>query len=276
MYRLVATTTQSTGPDTRVVRQRYDLRGNVIGNTERDRQRGTGGARRQPDPGADRRDWSDYGTTLTYDKADRLLSSTDPDNNKRFFYYDADGRLAYEVDPLGQVTGHAHDSHGRTIEVRQYEIPIVSLSGLKGGDVTAAFLGLFGASGTDSTIVTAYNVDDTVKQTTDPNGVVTTFGYNSFQEVATTIEAYGTGVARATSYAFDRRGLLVVSIVDDGDLTHKRITASYGHDAFGRAITLTNSLNKVATSTYDRKGRLKTETVSPDDGTTLYTTTYHY
>ena len=91
MYRLVATTTQSTGPDTRVVRQRYDLRGNVIGTLN-----GIGSAALAALGGSPTQAQidgicSDYGTTLTYDKADRLLSSTDPNNNKRFFYYDADG-----------------------------------------------------------------------------------------------------------------------------------------------------------------------------------------
>jgi YD repeat-containing protein len=278
MYRLAATTTQSGGPDTRVMRQRYDLRGNVIG-----RLNGIGSAALAALGGSPTQAqidavWADLGTTLTYDRADRLLYSTDPNGNRILYYYDTDGRLGFEIDPLGQVTGHVYDSHGRQTQAIVYDSPLTSLSGMNGGDVTAGLLSAIAAiaSASDTSAFTAYNADDTVKQVTDPNGVVTAITYNGFRETATRIEASGTGIARTTTYAYDRRGLLKTQVVDAGIGSHRNITTTYGYDAFGRAVTLTNALNKVATSTYDRKGRLKTQTVSPNGGATLYTTTYHY
>jgi YD repeat-containing protein len=192
MYRLVSTT-DATGARTY---QRYDLHGNVTGMVG-----GVGSASLPGSPTAAQIDAAiaASGSSFVYDKANRLIASTDANGNRALNYYDADGQLAYQVDPLGSVTEYRYDSFGRNTDVIVHgaRISAGTLATLKGGQasaIAATVAGLASLS-TDSRIQTAYDVIGQVRAARDALGHVTRYDYNSFGELTTQTSALESGLS---------------------------------------------------------------------------------
>ncbi|HYC68886.1 pesticin C-terminus-like muramidase [Brevundimonas sp.] len=273
LRRLVSVTTDVVSGDDRTTLQRYDRRGRLIGQLTAQGAvalAALGGSPTKADVDQIYRRW---GTTYTYDDADRLIAQTDRDGTyaaagaKTLFFYDADGRLTHEVNALGEVVQHSYDALGRLIETREH-IGRISTAGLTGGPAVAALTSLIVNSGSDRRTAYAYNVDDTVKQTTvwvssaasaagTTNSVTTAFGYNAFGEMASRTdqlgEFNGAVVNRLSTYARDRRGAVTQTVEDSGGID--RVTSAT-YDAFGRAITTTDARNKMRSNSYDRAGRI--------------------
>ncbi|HEV2818693.1 MAG TPA: hypothetical protein VGW40_15895, partial [Allosphingosinicella sp.] len=66
-----------------------------------------------------------------------------------------------------------------------------------------------------------------------------------------------------TSYSYDRRGQVKIQIVDAA-AGGKAITTTYGYDAFGRAVQLTDPAGEVTATAYDRAGRVLSTTDALD------------
>ncbi len=278
MRRLVSTVTQAGGADPRTYSQRYDLQGRLSSELS-----GDGNAELAAHPADIEQIYTDYGTSYAYDAAGRLVSKTGPRGTaagavapRTLYYYNADGALIYEVSAAGEVAKYAYNAFGERTDTFVYTTR-VDMGSLAGGTDASPLVSLL--TGTPDTLShTDFNVDGTVKQVIDARSTVTTYSYNAFGELASDVAASGDAAALRTDHLYDRRGLLKSVIADVGDplLGHKNILTSYGYDAFGREVTLTNALTKVTISTYDRAGRLKSTSVSPDGGTTHYVTGYTY
>jgi YD repeat-containing protein len=192
MYRL-ASTTDATGARTY---QRYDLHGNVTGIVG-----GVGSAGLPGSPTAAQIDVAiaASGSSFVYDKANRLIASTDANGNRALNYYDADGQLAYQVNPLGSVTEYRYDSFGRNTDVIVHGARISggTLATLKGGQASAIAATVAGIASlsTDSRIQTAYDVAGQVRATRDALGHVTRYDYNSFGELTIQTSPLESGVA---------------------------------------------------------------------------------
>jgi len=72
-----------------------------------------------------------------------------------------------------------------------------------------------------------------------------------------------------TSFAYDRRGQVKTQIVDAAP-GGKAITTTYGYDAFGRSVQLTDPAGEVTATAYDRAGRVLS-TTDALDGVTSFT-----
>ena len=95
-----------------------------------------------------------------------------------------------------------------------------------------------------TTSFSAYNGLGQVGQTTDANGVVTTFTYNPNGTVATSSQTIA-GSARTTSYAYDRARNLTDKFHPGGSVSRLR------YNNFERVESTGNALNEFVTAAYD-------------------------
>ncbi|WP_165959580.1 polymorphic toxin-type HINT domain-containing protein [Nonomuraea longispora] len=230
-------------------------------------------------------------TSLTYDAAGQLTSTTDPRGHTTTFDYDKLGRqvrvtdpapegqqggtwvteydMAGEklatVDPTGARTGATYDDLGRQITATQIERK----------PSTASY-------------TTTMEYDDAgrlVKQTA-PGGKVTTYGVNAAGEVTSVTDPNN----NTTGMAYDLAGRLIKTTDPNGnattagyDLAGRQITAKdldrsggvlrtyrFGHDAAGNKTSLTSPEGHVTQQTFDALGRPTTliEPVSEEESIT--------
>ncbi|QNA86661.1 LysM peptidoglycan-binding domain-containing protein [Sphingomonas sp. So64.6b] len=268
MRQLVSTVTQAGGTDPRTYSQRYDGLGRLTSELS-----GVGNAVlagiTSPTQAQIDQVYIDYGTTYSYDKADRLIAKREPRGletagARTLYYYTADGDLAYQIDALGEVIEYRYNSFGQRSDTILYanKLAPATIASWTGGEVisavSTAITGLASAA-LDTTVHLDFNVDGTVKQSTDALGNISTFTYNSFGELVGSTVPQGGVATIASTRSYDRRGLLKTAVVDSA-AGGKAITTSYGYDAFGRAVQLTNPNNKITNSVYDRDGRLTSVT----------------
>jgi RHS repeat-associated protein len=125
-----------------------------------------------------------------------------------------------------------------------------------------------------------FNGDDTVSQITDIHGNSLTFTYAS-DKLSSVTDAFGRfltltyGGDRLSSVADASGRSVSIGYNDAGDLTTVTDPAdkvwSYGYDADHRMTTLANPLTiTTASNIYDSLGRVKTQTVPRQTGTTVY------
>ncbi|WP_034159241.1 LysM peptidoglycan-binding domain-containing protein, partial [Sphingomonas sp. ERG5] len=264
MRQLISTVTQAGGTDPRTYNQRYDGLGRLTSELS-----GIGSAvlaaLSSPTQAQIDQVYIDYGTTYSYDAANRLTAKRGPkgaeaEGARTLYYYNADGDLAYQIDALGDVTEYRYNSFGQRSDTIVYagKLAAATIASWTGGEITAAVrnavTGLASAA-LDTAVHSDFNVDGTLKQSIDANGNVSTFTYNAFGELITSTVPRDGAATILSTRSYDRRGLLKTQSVDAA-AGGKAITTSYGYDAFGRAIQLTNANNKITNSEYDRDGRL--------------------
>ncbi|MFC5373275.1 LysM peptidoglycan-binding domain-containing protein [Brevundimonas faecalis] len=205
------------------------------------------------------------GVTFAYDDAGRMIRRTDPDGvwgsgRKTTYFYDDDGNLRFEVNASGEVLERRYDNLGRLSETVAYANRI-SISGLQGGLLSQHSALPVVAHADDRRTVTRYTAVGAVRETTDAVGVSTQFAYNAFGELTQKTESTGTTAqptTTATTYAYDRRGLLTSTTLDSGG---PNLTTQVVYDAFGRTVELKDprqvqaGLPGVRTA-YDRAGRV--------------------
>ncbi|QNA82920.1 LysM peptidoglycan-binding domain-containing protein [Sphingomonas sp. So64.6b] len=279
MRQLVSTVTQAGGTDPRTYSQRYDGLGRLTSELS-----GIGNAVlagiTSPTQAQIDQVYIDYGTTYSYDKADRLIAKREPRGletagARTLYYYTADGNLAYQIDALGDVIEYRYNSFGLRSDTILYanKLAPATIASWTGGEVisavSTAITGLASAA-LDTAVHLDFNIDGTVKQSTDALGNISTFTYNSFGELVGSTVPQGGVATIASTRSYDRRGLLKTAVVDSA-AGGKAITTSYGYDAFGRAVQLTNPNNKITNSVYDRDGRLTSVTDALNN-----TTSYAY
>lgn len=264
-------------------RQRYDRRGRVIGQLG-----GEGTAALIALVAPTRADidalYRQYGVTFTYDDADRLIARTDANGvnaagHRTLYLYDADGNLAYQANADGEVVGYAYDALNRLTATIAYaeRVPTAVLAGFTGGVIPPLNGGYSRTAPPTTASVTmiVYNVTDTIKETeqqlTATETVKTLYAYNAFGELTTRTDPLGTAAApltRATTFAYDRRGLTTQTIQDSGGFN---LTTTAVYDAFGRALTVTDPRSAPRHTSYDRAGRVLVRT---DANTKQTTYTY--
>ena len=277
MRRLTGKTTQAGGAAPRTATERYDLRGRLIGELSAEGSAtlaALGGSANQAQVDAI---YATYGTTYAYDNEDRLISMTEPkganpSGPRTLYYYNLDGDLAYAISPLGEVMEYRYDALGQRTDTIQYanRIAAATLASMKGGIVSATVTATVTALANaplDSLEHVDYNVTGTVKQSSDALGTFATYDYNAFRELKTRVDPREGATSTQTSITYDRRGLKLTEKRDSaaGGL---QLLTTYGYDAFGRQIQVTDPKNFISKSGYDRAGRLTSSTDALNQVTT--------
>ena len=101
---------------------------------------------------------------VTYDVLDRAVVQQDVRGNDSYKVYDLQGRLAYDIDADGYVTGYGYDAQGEVVTLTRYatKLNFAGISGWSAGHAISLSqihtTGVLVASASDRTITTIYDV----------------------------------------------------------------------------------------------------------------------
>lgn len=216
--------------------------------------------------------------------------STNTANRTSRNIYDAKGRLAYVIDPVGNVIGYRFDALSRIVKQTAYPTKVSWNYDIAFGDVQWS---LDNTTDPDDRVNRyIYDIAGRIAYEVNAEGYVVEHQYDSEDRLTADIRypavytvddsvtaaslaaLIGTTVppnARTTSYSYDARGLLSDSYDPEG------IRTSFVYDALGRVITKSLAAGTADESiikyAYDGAGNLQTETVgygSPEASVTRY------
>jgi|GEM_PF-1247577 len=251
----------------RTERQFYDARGRLTGVLS-----GEGVAKLPASPTQTDIDnaLATHGVRYVYDNGDRLIAKIEGNGanttgQKTLYYYDANDRLTYEVNALGEVTQYGYDVFGGRNEVTQYYTRIATgtLAGLTGGAVTTTLTNAIATHALDAKTSVTYDERGQVKTSTKwldaSTSATSNFTYNAFGELVTQVDPLSAGKNTTTALTYDRRGLLATTTIDASVLG---LTTRQTYDAFGRLLQTRDASGRTTGATYDRTGR----TVTTIDG----------
>ncbi|MDB5856274.1 MAG: rane protein of unknown function [Herminiimonas sp.] len=254
---LLSTTNAGNTFDSRTLSARYDAQGRLTGELSAE-----GSALLTGDQSAQQIDaiWQSYGTKYTYDVGGRRTGATDANGNRTLFYYDADSRLIFTVNALGEVEEHRYNALNQLTGTVLYGTRIPT-AGLAGGLADASFIALVRSARNarlDSQTAIAYSGSGTVSSRTDELGNVTSYTYDAFGEVVARSSPIDAAHGLTETFRYDRRGLQTGSTSDPKGA--QAITATTDYDAFGRAVRTVDGNGNVHAISYDRLGRVITST----------------
>ena len=225
-------------------------------------------------------------TVYAYDAAGNLASRTDPNGHATSWTYDLDGRLTQRTTPVGSWN-LAYDANGN---LKADETPAGS-STQTAGDGTISYgydrmsrLTSVDYSDTTPDVSRTYDSAGRLQTMVDGSGTVTYSYDNADRLTDLTRSGAGAGLNGTFHYDYDNAGNIVgrtypdstatsQAFDDDGRLTSvssASLTTSFGYDAAGNLTTTTlpSGNGYLATSTFDRAGRLTT-VENAKAGTTL-------
>lgn len=194
-------------------------------------------------------------TTSTYDNAGQLRTVTDAAGGVTTYSYNAFGQVVQVTDPRGAVTTTTYDSAGQAISVTDAL-----------GYVTSYTYDTFGAvaSVTRAGATTSFEYDKLgrVTKSTDALGYYEAYTYDAAGNRVTSRNKLG----GMTSYAYDRRGLLVgetlpvAAFDNNGNAVASTVTNTYSYDSRGNRITMVEAAGlaeaRTTTYAYDKCDRL--------------------
>ncbi len=254
------------------------------------------------------KDALNHTTSYTYDAANRVTSVTDPLNRTSSYTYDAQGNVLTATDSAGKVTTYTYDVRNNLLTTT-LPVPAAGQSAqvtTRTYDAKNNLLTVQDALGRTTTWTYdsnslpltmtlpgggIYNYTYTtgrLTSVTDPNGVVTGFGYDAngrllyredalAKRVTFTYDALGNvltaknALNQTTTYTYDHRNRVATVTEPTGAVT------AYTYDNNSNVLTSTDALGKVTTYTYDGEDRLKTITTPPPaSGLSPLITTYNY
>ncbi|MFZ6723797.1 carbohydrate-binding protein, partial [Undibacterium sp. Ji49W] len=194
-------------------------------------------------------------STVTYDSFGNVIASRDVAGNYSYRTYDKLGRLSYDIDALGNVTGYSHNSFGNTTAVTRYATAIntVAISGQAGkapagSQVATALAG--SAHSQDRTTTTRYDQLGRAIETTEPATWV-----NSGQDGEASMLA-----SKVTRFSYDMFGNLSQAAVLSNPANDSWTVSRYFYDKKGQRTASINALGYVTTKTYDAVGNVTRST----------------
>ncbi len=116
----------------------------------------------------------------------------------------------------------------------------------------------------------SYDAVSRLTQSTDANGVVTSYTYHPRGWILSMVQTPPTGAARVTVYDYDNVGQLIKTILPAGT------ELNYVYDAAHDLREVFDNLGNRVTYTYDAKGNRIEELVSDPDGTLVLSTITSY
>lgn len=193
--------------------------------------------------------------SVSYDSFGNVIASRDVAGNYSYRTYDKQGRVNYDIDALGNVTGYSRNSFGNTTSVTRYASAInaATLSGQAGkapvsSQVTTALAGVDHSQ--DRTTTSRYDQLGRAIETTEP---------------ATWINSGVAGEAsvlasKVTRYSYDVFGNLSQSAVLSNPANDSWAVSRYFYDKQGQRTASINALGYVSFKTYDAQGNVSSST----------------
>ncbi|MFA4985239.1 MAG: hypothetical protein WC712_01520, partial [Candidatus Brocadiia bacterium] len=232
-----------------------------------------------------------YDTDYTYSRQDRVLTITKPDTGVFTYEYDKMGHVTRTIDEEGADTRMTFDVMNRTYQVtyaygatEQYTTTTTYdrsgrtsrfVDGVgnytdttydpRGLTLSTDYYKPVGGS-THSATSYDYDVQGNCTSVTDALSNTTTLYYDDMNRQYETVKPSGATFSKT----FDANGN--VDTETDGESN----TTVYSFDSMNRRWRMTDAQSNNFDKSFDAMGNVLTEVVSPDGGTTLYTTTYVY
>lgn len=203
---------------------------------------------------------------VLYDAQGHAVRNTAANGSRGWRIYDAEGRLAFEIDGLGYVTGYTRNGFGEVTALTRF----AAQKAVAGDTVpTLAQMQAFATTGThtaDRTIATSYDNAGRVVKVLEPSGhyydaatgthneasKATATTYNAFGEVLKQ-SVYGQlasgsviGATANTYFSWNVRGLQAarIDIVERSGTTDKGYATAMTYDAAGRVVDTTEYATK--------------------------------
>lgn len=222
-------------------------------------------------------------TTYTYDRRGLVLTMTDAAGGVTSYEYNAFGEVVKTTDPRGGVTYTYYDELGRVAKVRDAEDYVTETTYTVFGEtatVTRRYNKTVSAvSTTTPPAVTAHAQDATtsfeydkrglVTKTTDAEGWFESYVYDAFgnrTSVAVKSKDGNKVAGGTTTYAYDRRGLLIRETLP---------VTSYDNNGNALLSSVTGGYDVSTTYTYDARGNRK-QMIEAAGLPEARTTTYEY
>ncbi len=119
-------------------------------------------------------------------------------------------------------------------------------------------------------LFTRYDPAGNLLESIDPNGVVTTYGYDPRQRLTSVTEAAGAAASATTSFVYDPAGQLIEVVSPNGDRTY------FEYDAAGHLIALVDSLGNRMEYTLDVAGNVTRQDILDPSGSLAATRNHVY
>ena len=242
-----------------VIRNQYDGDGNVVTRTAFATARTTGAM--------------DLATLQTWATA----NATNAQNRVTRYWYDGADREVYRLDGEGYLSETRYDDAGR----RELEILYATASAIPAGVTTAQVKNRTGGvvittGAQDQTTTTQYDAAGRAVRITDAAGNVQLKSYDAVGNLVTSVDQRGVELAeRDTTWAQAERVRLgfpatasSLTASQQSDL-RARYTTTYGYDAAGRQISITDPLGNMTRKGYDAAGNL-IKLIDPRGSTGFY------
>lgn len=223
-------------------------------------------------------DPADLTTTFDYDEAGNLAQTESPSGIKTKYSYDVLDQLetvtqptgretSYDYDPVGQLT--TRTINGKRKETYQYDpngnlTETINALGQKSTNSYDEEDRLIAETNTAGH-VTAYNYDKDNRLTkiTSSEGAINEFSYDSNDNLTNVTS----GGQRVNSYSYDKADQMIEATTGTGDKASK---TSYAYDSVGNVTEIMNGNGKVTKYTYDELSNV-VEKVNSLGDTTKYT-----
>lgn len=225
---------------------------------------------------------------FTYDGSNRITQATDHTGRTVTYAYSS-GKLVSVTDPDSKVTTYSYDANNRLATITDGRSITYLTNTYTNGRVSTQALAHTGA-----TYQFAYTLDGSGKITqtdiTDPRGSVERLQFNADHYITSSTAAYGTALARTTTYERQTGSNLVTAIVDplsrrteftydtSGHVlsesrlagTAEEVATTYTYEPrYHQLASITDPLSHVWTMSYDTSGRLTGVTDPLSHGTTV-------
>jgi YD repeat-containing protein len=263
-------TKQAVGtPEVRTLTARYDQQGRLVGELSSEGAALLNGNQTLSEINAI---WVSHGSTHSYDAAGRRTSTVDANGLKTVYFYDADSRLVFRVNAMGEVQETRYNEFGQVSSTLMYA-QRSSTVGLTGGLLDAAQSSAFNAlaeTANDSRTSFDYDQAGRLIKTTDAEGGVVSSSYNALGEEGERRTSIAAGQSVSTLMTYDLRGQLTSTQTDTDGLN---IIQRSEYDAFGRLVRSVDGNGNISSQNFDRLGRVITQTQPTGMGLTTTSTT---
>ena len=198
----------------------------------------------------------DYAAVSTYDRAGRLLNTTDPLGNQTQYTYDGVGNKLSLTDAADRTTSYTYDSVNRLASVIAADLTTTSYTYDLAGSLTRR------TDANNHATDYAYDADGRRTTVISPIGQTWTTSFDAAGNVTQIVDANGNATQTAgdgtTTNTYDRTGRLTGT-----DYSDSTPDVTFAYDAAGNRTTMTDGAG-TETRAYDNANRLTNVTRGAD------------